>query len=61
MSKQQARGGMGSHKHGVSGRTPKSPRVRMHMKLQAERAEQPKKPQPEMCESVQDLFRNNKK
>lgn len=60
MSKQQNRGGMGSHKHGVSGRTPKSPRTRMHMKLEAERAEQPKRPKPAMHESVQDLFRNEK-
>ncbi|MGI9277250.1 MAG: hypothetical protein ACR2PT_20695 [Endozoicomonas sp.] len=34
---QTGRGGMGSHKHGVSGRSQKSPRLRHHMKLEAER------------------------
>lgn len=41
---QKARGGMGSHKHGVSGRSPKSPKLRLAMRLDAERkpAAQPK-------------------
>lgn len=34
---QQGRGGMGSHKHGVSGYATKSPRFRYLLKLEAER------------------------
>jgi hypothetical protein len=34
---QQGRGGMGSHKHGISGRATKSPRLRLMQKLDAER------------------------
>ena len=36
---QQGRGGMGSHKHGVSGRASQSPRLRLIKKLAAERGE----------------------
>jgi hypothetical protein len=36
---QKGRGGMGSHKHGVSGRAGKSPRLRLAMKMDAERNE----------------------
>ena len=36
---QQGRGGMGSHKHGVSGRATPSPRLRLSKKLAAERGE----------------------
>jgi hypothetical protein len=36
---QQGRGGMGSHKHGVSGHATKSPRFRLMQKLAAERGE----------------------
>jgi hypothetical protein len=36
---QQGRGGMGSHKHGVSGRATQSPRLRLAKKLAAERGE----------------------
>ncbi len=34
---QQGRGGMGSHKHGVSGRAGKSPRLRLQMRMEAEK------------------------
>lgn len=33
------RGGMGSHKHGTSGRPGKSPKLRYKMRLEAERTE----------------------
>ena len=36
---QQGRGGMGSHKHGVSGHASQSPRLRLAKKLAAERGE----------------------
>ena len=36
---QQGRGGMGSHKHGVSGHASQSPRQRLAKKLAAERGE----------------------
>jgi hypothetical protein len=36
---QQGRGGMGSHKHGVSGHPSQSPRLRLMKKLAAERGE----------------------
>jgi hypothetical protein len=35
---QQGRGGMGSHKHGISGHASQSPRLRLMKKLAAERA-----------------------
>jgi hypothetical protein len=36
---QQGRGGMGSHKHGVSGHATQSPRLRLMKRLAAERGE----------------------
>ena len=36
---QQGRGGMGSHKHGVSGHATQSPGLRLSKKLAAERGE----------------------
>ncbi len=36
---QQGRGGMGSHKHGVSGHATQSPRLRLSKKLAAERGD----------------------
>jgi hypothetical protein len=36
---QQGRGGVGSHKHGVSGDATQSPRLRLSKKLAAERGE----------------------
>jgi hypothetical protein len=40
---QQSRGGMGSHKHGVSGHASQSPRLRLAQKLAAERGEYDKR------------------
>lgn len=36
---QQGRGGIGSHKHGISGHASQSPRMRLAKKLAAERGE----------------------
>jgi len=36
---QQGRGGMGSHKHGVSGHASQSPRLRLMKRLAAQRGE----------------------
>jgi len=44
MNRQQGRGGMGSHKHGVSGRPGKSPRLRHAMKRMAEADERKAQP-----------------
>lgn len=52
---QQDRGGIGSHKHGTSGRAPKSPKLRLAMRLEAQRQVSKAKPKP-MQESVRDLF-----
>jgi hypothetical protein len=41
---QQGRGGIGSHKHGVSGHAGQSPRLRLLQKLAAERGEFEGKP-----------------
>ena len=41
---QQGRGGMGSHKHGVSGHATQSPRFRLSQKLAAERGEYDSRP-----------------
>ncbi len=55
---QRGRGGMGSHKHGTSGRATKSPRLRMREKLEAERNER-KKPKTStvMVSAFRELFR----
>jgi len=49
---QQGRGGVGSHKHGVSGHAGQSPRLRLMKKLAAERGEFEGKParQPKRLE-----------
>ena len=36
---QRGRGGMGSHKHGISGKSGKGPRTRLREKLEAEKNE----------------------
>jgi hypothetical protein len=55
----KGRGGMGNHKHGTSGRAPKSPRLRHAIKLDAERNERKaKKPLP--YGSVKDVFEREK-
>ena len=41
---QQGRGGMGSHKHGVSGHATQSPRLRLMKRLAAERGEYDARP-----------------
>ena len=55
---QQGRGGMGSHKHGVSGHASQSPRLRLVKKLAAERGElrsaRVRRPKPLEFETVQD-------
>jgi hypothetical protein len=41
---QQGRGGIGSHRHGISGHAGASPRLRLMKKLAAERGEYSDKP-----------------
>ena len=56
-NRQQARGGMGSHKHGVSGRSGKSPRFRHWLKRETERQEHRKKaPIKNPKATVKELF-----
>ena len=62
---QQGRGGMGSHKHGVSGRAGQSPRLRLLKKLAAERGELEGKPalQPKRLEfaTVRDALKGERR
>lgn len=44
MGGEVGRGGMGSHKHGVSGRPGKSPKERHRLRREAEKAERRAKP-----------------
>jgi hypothetical protein len=57
---QQGRGGMGSHKHGVSGHAGQSPRFRLLRRLAAERGEfggaPARRPQRPIFTSVRDLL-----
>jgi hypothetical protein len=56
---QQGRGGMGSHKHGVSGRAPRSPRYKFMQTLEdnRRRAEETKRRRkPKMAASFDELF-----
>jgi hypothetical protein len=57
---QQGRGGMGSHKHGVSGHATQSPRLRLAKKLAAERGEYDAGPRRRLLRpvfaSVRDAF-----
>jgi hypothetical protein len=57
---QVGRGGMGSHKHGVSGTPGKSPKLRMAQRLAAERDERKAKPKP-MARSLAELFAKGKR
>lgn len=59
----KGKSGMGSHKHGTSGVSGKSPRFRHLQQLELQRAEQPKKVKPEMYGSVEEAFhpKNGKK
>ena len=46
---------MGSKKHGQSGVAPKSPRLRLALKMEAEKNEK-KAPKHEMVDTVKELF-----
>ncbi len=52
---QQGRGGMGSHKHGISGRPGKSPRLRLWERMQAEKNERKRRKSP-MYPTVREAF-----
>ena len=56
---QEGRGGMGNHKHGVSGHTPKSPKLRLKLKMEAEKNE--RKPRKSITKfgTFQDLFKGS--
>ena len=62
---QQGRGGMGSHKHGVSGHATQSPRLRLSKKLAAERGEydagSPRRRKRLEFESVQEALKGERK
>jgi hypothetical protein len=53
----KGKGGMGMHKHGVSGINPKSPKQRLFERMEAEK-DKTKKPEPEMFSSIKDLLKN---
>jgi hypothetical protein len=62
MSKEQGRGGIGSHKHGVSGHPGHSPKLRMWLKLVAKQEEawrRRKFRHREFFGSVKELFRSS--
>jgi hypothetical protein len=54
---QQGRGGLGSHKHGVSGIALKSPRERFHMRMDAERNNIKARPSTCIYSSIEELFK----
>jgi hypothetical protein len=62
---QQGRGGMGSHKHGISGHATQSPRLRLSKKLAAERggydSASPGRRKPLEFETVQEALRAKRK
>jgi hypothetical protein len=58
---QQARGGMGSHKHGVSGHTTKSPRMRLWERMEAEKQERKRRGIINPVTAVKDLFHPKRK
>ncbi len=62
---QQGRGGMGSHKHGISGHTSQSPRLRLAKKLAAERGEYEsgttRRPLRPVFTNVRDAFDSGRK
>lgn len=58
---QQGRGGIGSHKHGVSGRSGPSPRTKFMTALDANRladAQRARRPKPQMWPSVREALAN---
>ena len=62
---QQGRGGMGGHKHGISGHASQSPRLRLMKKLAAERGElhsgSARRPKRLEFQSVQDAMKAERK
>jgi hypothetical protein len=62
---QQGRGGMGSHKHGVSGHASQSPRLRLIKRLSAERGEYQgesrRRPKPLQFGTVQEALNAQRK
>ena len=62
---QQGRGGMGSHKHGISGHASQSPRLRLAKKLAAERGEYEtratRRPLHPVFNNVRDAFGTGRK
>ncbi len=57
---QQGRGGMGSHKHGISGKSQKSPRLRFLMKLEAEHSAQKRKKNTCVYSSLTELMQHRR-
>jgi hypothetical protein len=55
---QISRSGIGSKKHGISGKTSKSPKVRLSMKLEAERNEIKAKQSTCKHQTIKDLMDN---
>ena len=61
---QQGRGGMGSRKHGKSGRAPKSPRLRHRQEIELRKAQAQKegeKTQTDFKDSISELFGRGKR
>jgi len=57
---QKGRGGMGMHKHGISGRAPKSPRFLAMRKLMLDRESDIKNKTPKLkYEKVEDVFKKS--
>ena len=56
---QQGRGGMGSHKHSVSGRAPRSPRYKFMQQLEASSAKVFKRPRL-TAKTVAEAMKQNK-
>lgn len=64
MSNQKGRGGMGSHKHGVSGQAPRSPGYKMQRTREANAmadAERAKRPEIPTFRSLADAMKALKK
>jgi hypothetical protein len=62
---QQGRGGIGSHKHGISGHASQSPRLRLAKRLAAERGEygvqSARRPLRLSFDNVRDAFDSRRK
>lgn len=54
---QRGNGGIGSKKHGVSGKPTKSPKLRHHMMLDAKKNDIKEKPTNCKYDSISELFR----